>query len=463
MTQRMHLFYNITMQIEFLGATGTVTGSRFLLRVHSKNYLVDCGLFQGLKVIRSRNWKEMPVHPRDISAVFLTHAHIDHSGYLPLLVKKGFKGPIYCSTPTEALCKVLLPDSGHLQEEDADLANREGFSKHEKALPLYTAQDAVNSLQYIRPIEWRKTVTIDEDFKVTFLPSGHILGASMVQVHYGNRTITFTGDLGRMTSGIMDPPGTVTDTDYLVIESTYGNRKHPEEHPREQLKEIINNTIKEGGTVLIPSFAVGRAQSILHILYELKKKKEIPDIPVYLDSPMAVEATHLFCLYDDAQALEDEECQAMIRSTHLVTSVIDSQRLMTRKDPAVILSASGMATGGRVLHHISNLAGDPRNVILFGGYQAPGTRGQAMLAGAKEIKIHGKFVQIKAKVTAIEGLSAHADASETIEWLKKFHKPPRETFIVHGEPDSSEALRVKIKDELGWNVTVPDYLDSFEI
>lgn len=451
------------MKLTFLGGAGTVTGSKYLLACAGKKVLIDCGLFQGLKVLRQRNWNPLAVEPSTLDAVILTHAHIDHSGYLPLLVKNGFRGKIFSTAATRALCQILLPDAGHLQEEDTAFANKHGFSKHHPALPLYTEADARASLQYFEPVPWAQSHQLTPDLSFEFRPVGHIPGAAFARLVVAGRTITFSGDLGRARNLIMNPPSPLAPTDYLVVESTYGDRKHSKENPLETFERFINHTVKRGGIVLIPSFAVGRAQEVLYLVSQLKHSRKIPDIPVYLNSPMAESATHIFEKFVGEHALSREECNRMSKGVHFVSSVEESKMLNERKDPAIIISASGMATGGRVLHHLKSLAPDPKNLILFVGFQAAGTRGEAMIRGVESIKIHGGQVLVKAEVANIESLSAHADADEIIKWVGGLKKPPLKTFVTHGEPLSSETLRKRIQDELRWPVVVPDHGETFNL
>ena len=453
----------MTAQISFLGATGTVTGSKYLLRLGGRHVLVDCGLFQGYKQLRLRNWRPLPIAPREIDAVVLTHAHLDHSGYLPLLVKNGFRGPVYCSEATRDLCTILLPDSGHLQEEEANYANRRGFSKHRPALPLYTVADAERALEHLTPIAFNRKTELPDAGEFELLPAGHLLGASMARITHNDTDILFTGDLGRPHDPIMVPPAAVTQADYLVVESTYGERRHDSRDPKLQLAEVINRTVARGGIVVVPAFAVGRAQLLLHLIDALKRAGAISDVPVYLNSPMAVDATRLYHKYAHEHRLTPAECDGLHSVATIVNSVDESKRLNELRSPAVIVSASGMATGGRVVHHLKAFAPDARNTILFTGFQAGGTRGAAMLAGAESIKIHGQYVPVRAEVVAMDNMSAHADGAEILAWLGHFTAPPRRTFITHGEPTAADSLRRFIEEQLHWTVEVPEFLQSVEL
>ena len=448
------------MELTFLGATGTVTGSRYLVNTGSKKILVDCGLFQGYKHLRLRNRAPLPVNPAEIDVVVLSHAHLDHSGYLPLLIKNGFSGKVYCSEATRDLCAILLPDSGHLQEEEARYANKRGYSKHTPALPLYTLEDAEHAMQAFSPIPFEKDIALGGSLSARLIPNGHILGSGCVRIKDARTSLLFSGDLGRPNDLIMHAPERVRQADYLVMESTYGNRRHDPVDPQIAFAEIIHRTVERGGTILIPSFAVGRAQTLLYYIHLLKATHAIPDIPVFLNSPMAADATRIFHKHRGEHRLTDAQCDAMCRAAHIINSVEESKALNERKDPMIIISASGMATGGRVLHHLKVLAPDARNTILFAGFQAGGTRGAAMLNGAEAIKIHGEYVPLRAEVAALDNLSAHADYEEIIDWLKHFHAPPRQTFITHGEPAAADALRHCIEERFRWNVRVPDYLEK---
>lgn len=451
------------MRVTFLGAVGTVTGSKYLVKLGERRILVDCGLFQGFKQLRLRNWEPLPIDPRTIDTVILTHAHIDHTGYLPLLVRNGFSGPVLCTAATRDLCGILLPDSGHLQEQDAAFANRHGFSKHHPALPLYTEADARAALPRLMPIDYGSPYDLGNGLTLTLLYAGHILGAAMVMLSHEGTTIVFSGDLGRPNDPVMRDPATVAATDYLVVESTYGDRRHDATDPQEALAEVITRTAGRGGTVLIPAFAVGRAQTLLYHLYRLKSAHRIPDLPIFLDSPMAIDAGDIFHEHRRDHRLSEAECRAVCGVARHTRSADESKAIDRNHVPAIVISASGMATGGRVLHHLKVLAPDRRNTVLFAGFQAAGTRGAAMLAGASQIKIHGGYVPIAAQVANLDMLSAHADADEIMSWLRNFQRRPRRTFITHGEPAASDALRHRIEEELGWHCRVPEYLEQADL
>lgn len=449
------------MQLKFLGATGTVTGSKYLLTSGSQRILIDCGLFQGLKQLRLKNWAQLPIKPRDVNAVVLTHAHIDHTGYLPLFVRHGFSGKVYCTEATRDLCEILLPDSAHLQEEEAEYANRRGFSKHHPALPLYTKEDANRALELLTPVRFEQDIELDDDLTLGFYPNGHILGSAFVRIHNKKTSVLFSGDIGRPNDILMKAPVQIKQADYLLLESTYGDRLHERDDPRIKLAAIINKTVKRKGVVLIPVFAVGRAQELLYYIHLLKSSGAIAqDIPVYLNSPMAVDATEIFTNHRGEHRLTPEQCRDLNRTAHMVNSVDESRALNETRGPMIILSASGMASGGRVVHHLKAFAPKSNNTILFVGFQAAGTRGAAMLDGAESIKIHGQYVPVRAGVEFISNLSAHADYSEILDWLGGFETPPKKTFIVHGEPVAADAMRKHIEEQLNWNVLVPEYLET---
>lgn len=450
-------------QIQFLGAAKTVTGSKYLLSTPRNRFLVDCGLFQGPKLLRSKNWHPLSLDPKDIGAVLLTHAHIDHSGYIPLLVKEGFRGKIYTTPPSYSLCTILLPDAGYLQEEDAAFANKHHFSKHSPALPLYTMEDAKRCLRFFEPVSWHQKISLSRDILFEFFRAGHILGASMIQASLNGCVVTFSGDLGRQRVLTLPAPEQISKTDYLVVEATYGNKIHPAEDPKETLRKIIVETFQNRGVVLFPAFAVGRVQQILFVLSQLKKEKAIPEVPIFVNSPMAAKATQVFETFEEELALNHQQLEDLLGVARFVTTNLDSKNLNFQTGPAIIISASGMATGGRVLHHLKYLAPHWRNAIVFAGFQAPETRGEAMVHGAKEIKIHGETIPVKAKVYQIDTLSAHADQEEILTWLKGFSRPPKKTFITHGEIVACEALKDRIERELNWSCEIPNYKDVFDL
>jgi metallo-beta-lactamase family protein len=450
-------------RLTFLGAVGTVTGSKYLLEIADRKYLIDCGLFQGLKQLRQRNWSALPVNPADIDAVLLTHAHIDHSGYLPLLVKNGFRGPILATAPTCDLCNILLPDSGHLQERDADFANRHGFSKHKPAKPLYTQQDAEDALKQFEPRAFDSTFNVAPNVSVRFLHAGHILGAAIIELTIAGKKIIFSGDLGRPGSATMVDPAVIREADYVVVESTYGNRLHEKHDAEELIADVVNRTAKRGGTILIPAFAVGRAQSLLFHVDNLKRDGRIADLPVFLDSPMAIDASDIFCRYLKDHRLTAAQCYTSCGVAVYTRSVEESKALDANPMPKIIISASGMATGGRILHHLKRYASDERNTVLFTGFQAAGTRGAAMTAGVQSVKIHGEQIPVRAEVKNLHMLSAHADADEILSWLRNLERAPSMTFVTHGEPDASEALRKRITEELNWPCSTPLYEERVEL
>lgn len=453
------------MKLTFLGATGTVTGSKYLLEDGSKKFLIDCGLFQGLKELRLKNWDKPPFDPASIDAVILTHAHIDHSGYLPKLVKSGFKGPVYCSPATADLCDILLPDSGYLQEEDAARANRYGYSKHAPAIPLYTQEDAYNALEHIKPVSFGDEHRLSEFLSFHMTHAGHILGAACLTVTDGQKKIVFSGDLGRPNDAVIKPPAQIQEADYLVLESTYGDRLHDTTDPLDQLEEIVNKTSARGGTVVIPAFAVGRAQNLIYYMYKLKEAGRIPDIPVYLDSPMAINVTELLHKHANEHRLSAKECDKVCASVIYTKTVDQSKAIYSTNNgvPAIIISASGMATGGRVLHHLKAYISDPRNTVVLAGFQAAGTRGARLAHGEKEIKIHGDLHFVRADIVKLDNISAHGDYEEILDWLRHFREAPSKVFLTHGEPEAASSFKFKIEDRFGWNVEIPSYGQSEDI
>lgn len=448
------------LSLSFLGGTGTVTGSKFLLDTSDAQVLVDCGLFQGFKQLRLRNWAPLPLAPAAIDAVVLTHAHLDHSGHLPLLVRDGFRGRVHCTPGTAELCGILLPDSGRLQEADAAFANRHGTSRHHPAEPLYSEADAERALHRLRPVEFDRTFELPGGLSGSFTRAGHILGAGSVLVSGPDApSVLFSGDLGRSGDVLMNPPAPRPAADYVVIESTYGDRLHAPEPPADALIEPIRRTIDRGGVVLMPAFAVGRTQALLVLLDQLFEAGKLPRIPVYVDSPMATAVTDIYLEHRDEHRLTPEQCRAAFRVARYVQSVDESKALDRGGGPAIILSASGMATGGRVLHHLTHFLPDAKNTVILAGYQAGGTRGAALAAGAPQIKIFGRYVPVRAEIVRYDLISAHADRNELLEWLAA-GPPPRRVFIVHGEPAASDALRLAIEERLRWECSVPDYRDT---
>lgn len=448
------------MRIQFLGGTGTVTGSKYVLEHEGRRLLVDCGLFQGLKQLRLRNWAPLPVKAGDIDAVLLTHAHLDHSGFVPRLIKLGFKGPVYCTAGTRDLCDLLLPDSGWLQEEEADFANRHGHSKHKPALPLYTLAEAREALHRFETVPFDQVHSPWPGWSWRLKRAGHILGAASARIEWDAGSILFSGDLGRSDDLVMRPPESPSPADYVVIESTYGDRLHREGDVLAALAAVVNRTAARGGILVVPAFAVGRAQTLLHCIQLLKEARRIPDMPVYLNSPMAIDATRIYRHHLDEHRLSVQQCNALSKGAIIVNTVEESKRLNHLGYPSIIVSASGMATGGRVLHHLKAYAPDARNTILFAGFQAAGTRGASLVAGAPSVKIHGAYVPVRAEVANLDMLSAHADREQLQAWLGAMPAPPRRVFVTHGEPVAADALRLAIEERHAWPVTVPDYLES---
>ncbi len=443
------------LSLSFLGAAGTVTGSRTLMRAGARQVLIDCGLFQGLKNLRQRNWAPFPIDVSSIDAVVLTHAHLDHSGYLPRLARLGYKGPVFATAATADLARILLLDSAGIQESDAEFMNRHGLSKHSPALPLYTVGDAERVLKQFREVVFDDWVDLFPDLRARWRNAGHILGAAIVELEHAGRRIVFSGDLGRYDDAIMKDPTPVERADYLVLESTYGDRQHGTDDPVDVLHGIITRTMQRGGTVVIPAFAVGRVQLLLWYLYRLRGSGRLPaSLPIYVDSPMSTNATDLYRRNTDLLRHTYSDLQAAFEMPRYVRDVQESKSLDISPMPKVIISASGMATGGRVLHHLKRYAPDSRSTILFAGYQASGTRGATMVNGASRVKIHGEYVPIRAEIQNLSTLSAHADSDEIMHWLGGFDAAPNRCFLNHGEPQAADTLRLRIKDELGWAVQV---------
>ncbi|WP_448002101.1 MBL fold metallo-hydrolase RNA specificity domain-containing protein [Agromyces bauzanensis] len=449
--------------LQFLGAADSVTGSKFLVDTGDTRVLVDCGLFQGFKVLRERNRAPFPVPPESIDAVVLSHAHLDHSGYLPALVRDGFRGPVYATPGTAELSGVILPDSGYLLEEEARHAASGRWSSHRDPTPLYTAADATRSLERFVPVDFDETRRIGRDLEFTLVPAGHILGASGVRVRVGGRVVHFSGDLGRSADPLMHPPRPLEPASVLVTESTYGDRLHPPGDVEEVLGDVVRRVAKENGVVLIPAFAVGRTETVLLHLSRLRDRGRIPDIPIYLNSPMAVDAAAIYRHHPDEHRLDADELERMYTLATSVHTVDDSKLLNLRGGPMIIISASGMLAGGRILHHLVAYGSDRRNAIVLTGYQAGGTRGSALLGGATSLRIFGEDVPIRAEVVSIDGMSAHADADELMAWMRAVDEPPDMVYVTHGEAVASDTLRARIKRELHWPVRVPEHLERVRL
>jgi metallo-beta-lactamase family protein len=478
----------LAITLTFLGAARTVTGSKYLLDTGTQKVLIDAGLFQGLKELRERNWQDLPAPPSDIDAIVLTHAHLDHVGYLPRLVARGYRGRVFCTPGTQDLCRIVLPDAGRIQEEDASNANRDGYTKHKPALPLYGEADAMRALTLLQPVGYDRPIPIVDGVEVDFINAGHLLGSSYARVRVDGKTLLFGGDLGRFDRPVLPDPTMVEEADYLLVESTYGDRVHDAHDDRAFLEKIVKETIGRGGRVIIPAFAVGRVEELLYWLKRLEEEKRIPILPVFVDSPMAIDALARYTerlreLDAEMQPEERDEkaplgpaargepvdrrrqharrerqlCAFCTERFRTISSPAESKELTASKMPAIVISSSGMATGGRVLHHLRAALPDSRNTVLFAGYQAAGTRGRDLVDGAAAVKIHGQMVPVHAQIARIESMSAHADSQEILRWLRGFAKPPRTTFIVHGEPTAMEALQTSIQQKLGWVTKIPSH------
>ena len=448
----------MSVTITFLGGAGTVTGSKYVVQHEDRKLMVDCGLFQGYKQLRLRNWEPPSVELKEIHAVVLTHAHLDHSGYLPLFYVQGYRGKVYGTPATCDLCALLLPDSGHIQEEDAGFLNRHGYTKHHPALPLYDKHQAIQSLNLLSPQALGHTFNPIPGWKVTFSSAGHILGASSVLVEVAGRRILFSGDLGRPDDLLMMPPDKPPQADTVLIESTYGNREHPEENVIAELGAALKKVSARGGVAVVPVFAVGRAQAILYAIAILKERGDIPHgLPIFLDSPMAVHTTELYKKHPHAHRLDAQGIRDLHNVATMVESTDQSKKLASRHGPMVILAASGMATGGRVLHHLAHYLPDHRNMVILTGYQTPGSRGATLATGSGTVRIHSKEIQIEAEIVQLQSSSAHADGSQLINWLQSMKEPPSQVYVVHGEPESSGALRQRIENILGWRAIVPEH------
>ena len=452
-----------------MGAARTVTGSKYLLEHAGKRVLVDCGLFQGLKELRLRNWAEFPTPPREIDAVVLTHAHLDHVGYLPRLRAHGYKGRVFCTAGTMDLCRLVLPDSGRIQEEDARQANRHGYTKHNPALPLYTESDALASLTQLQPIGYHRPIEIVPGMSIEFIPAGHLLGSAFVVARLqSGPTILFGGDLGRYSRPVLPDPTNAVQADVVLMESTYGDRDHVADDDGEQLAQIVRTTIERGGKLIIPAFAIGRVEELLYWMRRLEQERRIPVLPVYVDSPMANEALKFYAARVselDEEMRPTEKKVSSFATTHFqtVSSPQQSKELTASRRPAVVISSSGMATGGRVLHHMAATLPDPRNTVLFVGFQALGTRGRKLVDGARDIRIHGQSITVNARIAKIDSMSAHADRGEIVRWLGTLPAAPRRLCLVHGEPAPMDALKALVQQRFGWVAETPQHLERLSL
>ena len=455
--------------LSFLGAAQTVTGSKHLVNTGRSQVLVDAGLFQGHKELRLRNWADLPISARDLDAIVLTHAHLDHVGYLPRIVSQGFRGRVFCTPGTMDLAKLVLVDSANLQEEDARQANREGYSRHHPALPLYTVADAWRAVSQLQPVGYDRQVTVAPGIEISFVPMGHLLGSAAVRMHLADGpSIVFGGDLGRFDRPVLRDPQLVPHGDVLLVESTYGDRQHEADDDGARLAAIIAETAAKKGRVIIPAFAVGRVEEVLYWIRKLEAERRIPVLPVYLDSPMATEALNFYG--NRVHELDPEFAENggrltgfLTRRFTCVTSTQQSKDLVRSDKPAIVISSSGMATGGRVLHYLRATLPDARNTILFVGYQAGGTRGRQLVDGVKQVKMHGRLIDVHARIEKIDSMSAHADAGEIIRWLRGFTRPPKTTYLVHGEPPAQQALSARIQSELGWHVHIPAHGETVQL
>ena len=450
--------------LTFLGAARTVTGSKHLLNIDGRRILFDCGLFQGLKELRQRNWSQLSVPPGSIDAVVLTHAHIDHSGWLPRLIAQGFKGPVHCTAGTADICKLVLPDAAHIQEEDAKFANKRGYSKHHPALPLYTKEDAAEALSRLTPKPFRQKFSIAPGIAAEFINAGHLLGSAYVHVTgVGGAGILFGGDLGRYGRPVLPDPSPGVEADVLLVESTYGNRIHPVDDDGEALAQIVTDTYQRRGKLIIPAFAIGRVEELLYWLFRLEDQNRVPVMPIYVDSPMAIKGIAYY--QSHAKDLDPgiEFVGRHVQRFTATSSAQESKDLVQNDDPAIIIASSGMATGGRVVHHLFAGLGDSRNTVLFVGFQAAGTRGRVMIEGARFVKMYGQDVPVKARIAKINGMSSHADAGEIIKWMRTFPRAPKVTYLVHGEPPAQEALKTRIEKELSWTVEIPAHGQTVDL
>ena len=452
-----------TAKIHFLGASGTVTGSKFYLETPELNIMVDCGMFQGLKELRLLNWSPLPIDVSQIDVVLLTHGHLDHTGYLPRLVKEGFKGAILCTAPTLAITRIILLDSAKIHEEEAERANKEGYSKHRPALPFYTIKEAESTMDLFKSEEKDTWISLSKNIRFKFRYNGHIIGASFIELHVFGKLFVFSGDIGRTEDSLLAPPERPEWADYLFIESTYGNKLHPKEDVEETMVTLVMEAIREKGNLIIPSFAVERLQSLMLLLWRLYKKNRIPNIPVFIDSPMGNNVLSVFERFPEWHKLPMKEYYAMCEHFNIISSYADTWKTIDDPRPKIVVAGSGMVTGGRVLTYLRQLIDISTTTVLLVGYQAEGTRGRQLLEGAHEIKLFGKYYPVKAKIEHMESLSAHADQEELLNWIEGLKNIPEDVFLIHGEPLVLDAFRVKIRDTYSWNVHIPKLNQCREI
>ncbi len=451
------------IKIEFLGAAGTVTGSKYLLTIGDYHILVDSGLFQGIRELRRRNWDVFPFPASRIDAVLITHGHLDHVGYLPRLVKQGLKCPVYCTEPTADLMEILLKDTAKIQEEDAAHANENRYSKHEVAMPLYDLKDVEKTLPLLNPVPADTFFELTDKIKIKFRKNAHILGATFIEMDVNGKRIVFSGDIGRPGDAMLQHREKPGKADILFVESTYGDRYHPSVSTESIILEIINHAISSHGPLIVSSFTIDRAQDFMYVIWKLKHKGKIPDIPVYLDSPMGTDVSKLFIKYSNWLNSDSKIFADVFRDTRMVTSIQETFHLANDKSLKIVIAGSGMLNGGRVLHYLEKQLGNPKATVVLPGYQAEGTRGRHLSEGAPEIKLHGKYYEVKARIEHIKTMSSHADQKELLSWMSGIKNTPEKVFIVHGEPQSSDALRVKIRDTYGWEAVLPHYRDIFDV
>ena len=451
------------IKVRFFGAAGTVTGSKFLIETPQHSILIDCGMFQGLKELREQNWKDLPIDPSTIDIVLLTHGHLDHTGYLPRLVKQGFRGKIIGTSPTLAIAKIILLDSGKIHEEEAERANKEGYSKHQPAQPFYTINEAKYTIRYFQSAEKNKWNVLSRDIKYRFRYNGHIIGSTFIELEINGKIFVFSGDVGRTNDPLLYPPEKPRWADFLFMESTYGNKIHPTDEFEKNIIVLVNKTIYNRGTLIIPSFAVERLQTLMYLLWRLYQKNKIPNIPVFVDSPMGNNVLAVFEQFTDWHKLTKSEYYGMNSHIHIITSYRETWETIDNPQPKIVIAGSGMVTGGRVLTYLKQLIDEYTTTILLAGYQAEGTRGRNLLEGAQEIKIYGKYYPVKAAIHQIESLSAHADQQELIDWTSNIRNIPEKVFLIHGETDALKALKIKIKEKYNWQTHIPQFNEVYII